>query len=418
MNTATFETLHYHFPNESYLDKIDIDFGNLPKYVISEILDNFGRSHSHFDASFIGWTKNIQKLISSLPHRYAQRLLSKGIEYAEKACAYHKLENCCKPDDCRVCWSWEGRIFAAQQVLKTLPAKSLEVLGHSNPELEKVRREQLPIPELQKHVAMWLEEIYDLQLRGKKISFKNIWAKLHEDLPADFDPTQMDGNLAWNNGEEIQIMGVISLQKNYAILDHINKVITLIKHELLKNPEIENIDLAKLAETAGFSLHGVTFCLNLSRSVIPVYESVTTVPDKKIYQSINVGGNQKTFLAYMQFTKMEEILIKKSAQSKAMPDEQFSFEEEISISKKLDEMLTELADLKMGQEIIWTDLTEQINDLKSKFYLGKRTWKQLAAGKLVDMTASGVISETISKKIVEILKPFGDSGIKLIDNLI
>lgn len=82
----------------------------------------------------------------------------------------------------------------------------------------------------------------------------------------------------------------------------------------------------------------------------------------------------------------------------------FTDSEIISAESKLEEVLEELKKVKLGQEIIYEDLTKEIDELKSYFFLGKKNWYQLFAGKIVDMTVSGIVSETASKQIIEIFK--------------
>jgi hypothetical protein len=51
-------------------------------------------------------------------------------------------------------------------------------------------------------------------------------------------------------------------------------------------------------------------------------------------------------------------------------------------------------------------LSNEIEELKNLYFLGKKNWKQQFAGKVSDMIFSGVISELTAKPIIkEILKP-------------
>jgi len=84
---------------------------------------------------------------------------------------------------------------------------------------------------------------------------------------------------------------------------------------------------------------------------------------------------------------------------------QFSYNEEQLLNSKIDQILKDLEDLKTGQEILWTDLTEELNELKELYNLGKKNWRQIFMGKLLDMVAAGVISETVSKEIAKAIAP-------------
>ena len=71
------------------------------------------------------------------------------------------------------------------------------------------------------------------------------------------------------------------------------------------------------------------------------------------------------------------------------------------INDKLDEILKTQDELKKGQEIIHDGLLDEINELKDLYFIGKKNWFQLLYGKCIEMTISGVISETVSKEIVK-----------------
>ena len=83
-------------------------------------------------------------------------------------------------------------------------------------------------------------------------------------------------------------------------------------------------------------------------------------------------------------------------------EEIFSSEERYENNKKLDALLEEIEKLKMGQEIIYDDLIKEIEELKNLYFIGKKNWYQNLAGKSLEMVASDVVSETVSKKLISI----------------
>ena len=82
-------------------------------------------------------------------------------------------------------------------------------------------------------------------------------------------------------------------------------------------------------------------------------------------------------------------------------EDNFSNFEIESFNKKIDKILSDIEDLKDGQRIIYEDLNEQLNELKNLYFLGKKKWFQIMVGKVIEMTTSGIISQTISKEIIE-----------------
>ena len=86
-------------------------------------------------------------------------------------------------------------------------------------------------------------------------------------------------------------------------------------------------------------------------------------------------------------------------------EDAFSTEEKNNTEYKLNKILSEIEELKLGNQIIYDDLLNEINELRALYFLGKKNWRQLLLGKCFEMTVSGIISETISKNIVETVKP-------------
>lgn len=80
----------------------------------------------------------------------------------------------------------------------------------------------------------------------------------------------------------------------------------------------------------------------------------------------------------------------------------FSSTEKDSYSQKLDKIIEDVEILKNGHEVIYDGISEEIEELKNLFYLGKKNWKQIIVGKAIEMVASGVVSETISKELINI----------------
>lgn len=86
-------------------------------------------------------------------------------------------------------------------------------------------------------------------------------------------------------------------------------------------------------------------------------------------------------------------------------EDTFTYEEKIDKDEQLKEILKKLEEVKLGNQIIYDDLLNEIQELKGLYFLGKKKWNQLLAGKIVDMTVGGIISETISKDLISLIKP-------------
>ena len=84
-----------------------------------------------------------------------------------------------------------------------------------------------------------------------------------------------------------------------------------------------------------------------------------------------------------------------------IPTTDFSQQEKQGIDESVEKLIKELDKVQLGQQITYDDLLAEIKELKNYYFLNKKTWSQLFIGRLSGMVASGVISETISKEIVE-----------------
>ncbi len=85
-------------------------------------------------------------------------------------------------------------------------------------------------------------------------------------------------------------------------------------------------------------------------------------------------------------------------------EDTFTADEKNTLNNVLDEILSQLKDLKDGQQVIYEDLLDEINDLKNWYVLGKKKWKALYIGKVSEMVTAGIIGEAVSKPLLEAIK--------------
>lgn len=90
--------------------------------------------------------------------------------------------------------------------------------------------------------------------------------------------------------------------------------------------------------------------------------------------------------------------------SKELTTEEFNESDILRYKTGIDEVLEKLNKLELGQQLTYDDFSDEFEEMKSYFYMKKNTWQQMLAGKLLDMVAAGVVSETVSKNIVEMFK--------------
>jgi hypothetical protein len=96
-------------------------------------------------------------------------------------------------------------------------------------------------------------------------------------------------------------------------------------------------------------------------------------------------------------------------------EDEIDYSQRISLDKKIDIILDELEKMKIdnatiqkGQLIIIEAMTGEFDEMKLLYYLGKKTWRQVFFGKVGEMIVSGIVSETLSKEIIEVMKEMGN----------
>lgn len=89
-----------------------------------------------------------------------------------------------------------------------------------------------------------------------------------------------------------------------------------------------------------------------------------------------------------------------------MNDDYFSSSEKEVCNTKLDEILQTIIN---ANEVVFDHvetLRTEFEELKNLYILGKKNWKQQFAGKMTDMTLSGIVSELTAKPLIEkVLSP-------------
>ena len=89
--------------------------------------------------------------------------------------------------------------------------------------------------------------------------------------------------------------------------------------------------------------------------------------------------------------------------SENLTEREFNEADIIRYRTGIDDILKKLNDIQLGQQFTYDDFCEQFEELKSYFFINKKSWNNMLAGKLVEMVAAGVISETVSKQIVSVI---------------
>lgn len=119
---------------------------------------------------------------------------------------------------------------------------------------------------------------------------------------------------------------------------------------------------------------------------LPKCTSKEDCPHNLFYESVNFFLNEQRVTLSENLTEHE-----------------FKESDIIRYRTGIDEILMKLNDIQLGQQFTYDDFSEQFEELKSYFFINKTSWNNMLAGKLVEMVAGGVITETVSKQIVSVI---------------
>jgi len=173
------------------------------------------------------------------------------------------------------------------------------------------RKEKIDVPiyRLTRPQRAWLNEALMLLKEGKRIDSKDIYAKLNGKLPKDFHPKAMHHRLISANGEQIGLLGMIAIKKNYKFLTICNKVVSTIGGMLLENPKSESINTEDIAAKAGVPLFETRLAIRLVSDYGRFLTGGSSAEDGFTYKTIRVSGDEQVFYQYRSFTKIQALII-------------------------------------------------------------------------------------------------------------
>ncbi len=115
------------FPESQYLSKIEIDFGDLPRYVIQKaIIWRFEKQHFYKDTEYNTWQADWAKFLQTIPENYIVKAIEKGIEFGKKVYEYHLEKECSNKGRCSYNESWERRIAIAEHLFNQIKKSAEE----------------------------------------------------------------------------------------------------------------------------------------------------------------------------------------------------------------------------------------------------------------------------------------------------
>lgn len=208
-----------------------------------------------------------------------------------------------------------------------------------------------------------------------------------------------------SDGEKIRLLGVVSLEKSYQIIDQINSIVNVIRKILISNDEVRNLYIKDISAECQISANDISFSLELARYYVNLYSSSSYKENSMELVSIDVGGSNEIFYNYLHFEGIEFYINKTNKEEKLDANEFFSRSEIDRLNEKLDLLAEKMSAVVLSQQFTYDDVMEELNELKSLYGLRKKNWKRLLMAKITEMTAGGVVSSVVSEPLADIIKP-------------
>jgi hypothetical protein len=260
----------------------------------------------------------------------------------------------------------------------------------------------LPIFILTNPERYWLQQVYDWNKIGRRFSFEHVRVALEGRIPNDFTYQEIDSRLLQHNGCSITILGIRALDPETDILNKIDLTACAIRQLILKDVDRHDLPITEISEITGYTTLHTSFYINLLSLVGHFNNGGSFEKDFQVFKTIRVGGSEKSFNNYMGYPGIEMLIMNSLRSYGPQPGAGFSHQEIFVANQKLDQII-ELIGAKFEENNLeMLEIRNNINDMRNHFSLPKKNWWQMFLGKLGEMTVSGIISETLSKKIISI----------------
>ncbi|MBC7934990.1 MAG: nucleotide-binding protein [Rhizobacter sp.] len=121
-----FGEVKYDISYSRYINKISINFTELPLYIIEKgIIRFFEAKEFRSDDDYLISKDEFENFLSSIPTHFKNETVTKGIEYTTKVLKYHVDHECSNLKHCNLNESWERRIAIAESLSENRLTKSI-----------------------------------------------------------------------------------------------------------------------------------------------------------------------------------------------------------------------------------------------------------------------------------------------------
>jgi hypothetical protein len=170
--------------------------------------------------------------------------------------------------------------------------------------------EKLPKIDIDEFERLWLEEVYAVLVNNyKRASRREIWSKLYGKIPKNFSPTSINNLLINSNGEDISLLGIVALERNYEIIQKGTKIINTIKEFLISNPQTSEVAIKDISLKCNLPEDEAGMILYLSNMYGSFYYSASLKLDTIIVTSFNIGKTDECYTQYLYFESLEAVIL-------------------------------------------------------------------------------------------------------------
>ncbi|HEY4064161.1 MAG TPA: hypothetical protein VGM30_19780 [Puia sp.] len=255
----------------------------------------------------------------------------------------------------------------------------------------------IPIYELDQPAYLWLREAYESFKNGKRGNFKEIFARLYEELPNGYNPDNIGSRLINGGGENIRLLGIIALHKNYTVLEDCNKVLHAIKAILLNAPSNEKIELKDIEDATSLSRLAISSTLHLVSDYAMFWKRADYEPGNFIINAIYLGEDNICFNHFISFINMKSLVLDALNRDEKANINRTDFESDNyrtqqqrkehypDFCQKIEDLKLEIGNLVGANQM----LVKEMEEMKALYLkLNKKNFGQLLLGKLGDLALS------------------------------
>ena len=228
-----------------------------------------------------------------------------------------------------------------------------------------MKKVYFPKIKLREPEKIWLNEIYRRIKNNEEISYKNIRAKLFNDLPVNFNPRTIDKRIAKYGGEEITILGIKLIDPKTDIFEKANKVLRGTKEYLLKNPKSTKIEASEIAKLIKLKESEVGLIFKLASDYGRFFSSASGSNEYHGYSVMDISNDRETFDQYLHFTNIEDLINNYWKEEEAQEQRHLHYNQTVLSNKSSNEIKS---DFEFTINPIFRTRVEQI-DIKLCFVL-------------------------------------------------